>query len=917
MARWRTFLVNLAYLVLAEGQLQHHLVPPTSVQNIHIQHGNHQHDSANLLLSAQLGRPSQTQAILLSNQPSRQYRLLQSAGLQTLQSSQQPLSQQTQVTPAQASADDVKNHALFYRSANQQTNKYHRDSRKVEIPGNKTVEEILQWLQTHYKAVNLRKGSTNKNTTKFASKTTKTANKTVDVAVKLISADEAPITKPSVVESLKSATKRFASALLTIGNFQAREDLSRTYLPADFSSTQEPRPFQTQKYSPQPTTPVSLFGGSNPQRQPTTPRPSSGFLQSTNQQQVKPGNGYQQPTNQQQGYNKPQQGTPPRGYQQPFQPQQPIYGGQGNQGFQPQPGYQSTQPQQGYQQPNQPVYQPNQQGYQQPSQQGYQSQQPQPGYSTQQGYQPPTSQTYQPAGGQGYQSTNQGYQSTNQGPQSTPGYQTTGNQGYQSTPQGYQPSTRPTYSSPASSPRPSYSSTYSSTSFSPSGTTIGGYQSTNAVSSTGSPTTYGPSSSSDGFSKPSTNYGDSSGYPEPINTVQPPFSDEQNGNQIYSGVYPNQGGSSPSSGGTQRPVTTYQPNDIGGNQQVGQHPPHIHEIDVQCSKESMTVNLEFNEQFNGVIYSKGHHNDDECRYVQPNSGSTKYSFTLKLNSCGTQYIEDFASGQPAYLENTLVIQNEPGILEIWDYIRNVKCLWEGSITQSLSTGLSIDGLNQEVVTFSGDTAKAKLELQAGRGPFSYENVNLVRIGDLMTLVITVEGDNGFNIRVGECIASDGQPNTANRISLTDDRGCTVKEKVMGAFQFTRNPTSGASVAYAFFRAFKFPDVMELAIECSVQLCKTECAPCPDPNQLIEPRRRRRWIQPNATADEVVEELRLRNRIQVFLPEELPVQDRALASRDNQICITPYVFYSTTTLLLFLTSVSTLAWMYFWAHSSKG
>lgn len=32
--------------------------------------------------------------------------------------------------------------------------------------------------------------------------------------------------------------------------------------------------------------------------------------------------------------------------------------------------------------------------------------------------------------------------------------------------------------------------------------------------------------------------------------------------------------------------------------------PHIHAIDVQCSKDRMTINIEFNEVYNGLIYSK-------------------------------------------------------------------------------------------------------------------------------------------------------------------------------------------------------------------------------------------------------------------------------------------------------------------------
>lgn len=56
-------------------------------------------------------------------------------------------------------------------------------------------------------------------------------------------------------------------------------------------------------------------------------------------------------------------------------------------------------------------------------------------------------------------------------------------------------------------------------------------------------------------------------------------------------------------------------------------------------------------------------------------------------------------------------------------------------------------LNQETVTFSGDTATAKLDLQVGRGPFAPAATGLVKIGELMTLVISVEGDPGFDLNV--------------------------------------------------------------------------------------------------------------------------------------------------------------------------
>jgi hypothetical protein len=61
---------------------------------------------------------------------------------------------------------------------------------------------------------------------------------------------------------------------------------------------------------------------------------------------------------------------------------------------------------------------------------------------------------------------------------------------------------------------------------------------------------------------------------------------------------------------------------------------------------------------------QGFYKDDACRYVREGSGQTRYTFTVTLNACGTQFIDQFQEGGQAYLENVLVIQNEPGIQEV-------------------------------------------------------------------------------------------------------------------------------------------------------------------------------------------------------------------------------------------------------------
>ncbi|XP_028179189.1 uncharacterized protein LOC114366499 isoform X1 [Ostrinia furnacalis] len=309
------------------------------------------------------------------------------------------------------------------------------------------------------------------------------------------------------------------------------------------------------------------------------------------------------------------------------------------------------------------------------------------------------------------------------------------------------------------------------------------------------------------------------------------------------------------------------PSPVPDDDDDDRHPPHIHAITVDCGKEMMTINIEFNKPYNGLIYSQDHFNEPACVYVRENSNQVKFSFTVSLNTCGTRFFSDFENEGQAYLENVLVLQNEPGIQEVWDHIRRVRCLWEGNLTKQLVSSLSVGMLNQITSNFSGDTAMARLDIQIGKGPFAPEANGLVKIGETMTLVVTVTGDPGFDIFVRECVARDSQSNHV--VPLTDSNGCVLKPKLFGAFQKTRETgNTGASIiAFAYFNAFKFPDEMDLVIQCDVELCKTDCDACPNPGSL-EPRRRRRdlihignrTVEPSTT---------ISKGLRVVLSEDLP------------------------------------------------
>lgn len=507
--------------------------------------------------------------------------------------------------------------------------------------------------------------------------------------------------------------------------------------------------------------------------------------------------------------------------------------------------------------PTQPPYQPtpSQTPYQPiPTQPPYQSSPTQPPYQPSQPSQPETP-TYQPF----------------------PGYQPS--QPTQPPYQPSQPSQPPTYQ-PSQPSRPSYrpTGTY------PSPPTVQPtYQPDQPTYQTGQPS-YQPSQPSyQPSQQTSSPYQPSQPNIPDVNTL-PPY--QSTGQTITSG--------------------TVSP-DTSNNDDDDRHPPHIHAITVDCGKEMMTINIEFNKPYNGIIYSQEHYNEPQCVYVRENSNQVKFSFTVSLNTCGTRFYSDFKNEGQAYLENVLVLQNELGIQEVWDHIRRVRCLWEGNLVKQLASSLSVGMLTQITSNFSGDTAMARLDIQMGRGPFAPEANGLVKIGEIMTLVVTVTGDPGFDIIVRECIARDSE--MQHVVPLTDSNGCVLKPKLFGAFQKTRETgNTGASIiAYAFFTAFKFPDEMDLLIQCDVELCKTDCDVCASPGS-IEPRRKRRDIVHlgNRTAEPITT---IGKGLRVVFAEDLPPEN------NNGFCMSPSAALWGGALVLLGSLMSSVLVSYCWQRSN--
>lgn len=266
--------------------------------------------------------------------------------------------------------------------------------------------------------------------------------------------------------------------------------------------------------------------------------------------------------------------------------------------------------------------------------------------------------------------------------------------------------------------------------------------------------------------------------------------------------------------------------------------PQIVNIEAQCQLSGMTVTIDFDRPYDGIIYSKGAFYTPGCVYVQSSSNRQRYIFDVPMNACGTVADTENPAGQSPikYFENTLVFQNDPLFQEIWDVARKVRCIWNTRFEESIVfTPYQVDMLNSQLVSFSGDDVKTAMAVQTGRGPFApILQEGLVQIGDTLTLVIFLQTeDSSFDVGVRDCYATDSLGR--NNLQLTDENGCIIKDKLISPWQETRDTgnTGAALISYAYLNAFKFPDDMEVNIRCNIAICKGGCRKCGQIIEIIE------------------------------------------------------------------------------------
>ncbi|XP_055353531.1 uncharacterized protein LOC129599340 [Paramacrobiotus metropolitanus] len=258
----------------------------------------------------------------------------------------------------------------------------------------------------------------------------------------------------------------------------------------------------------------------------------------------------------------------------------------------------------------------------------------------------------------------------------------------------------------------------------------------------------------------------------------------------------------------------------------GDSVPKLLNIQAECfNPQFIKVSLDFDRDFQGIIYTKGHFADATCAFAKEDYPAKSYNFTVPTEACGS--LDNHAETNASITEATLIIQNDPLFQDASDVARRIRCAWSDRFDKIISSrGFRVGSLAENTMDYSADAVSVWMDLRMGKDPFQGTPVTngVVRLGSDMTIVVYIKSkiEKGLDVVIRDCVANDAKKH--QQIQLTDENGCVVQKKLMTPFTITdRVGQSGASrIAYAMLKSFKFPDSLDVNIICNVAMCKGDC-----------------------------------------------------------------------------------------------
>jgi len=246
----------------------------------------------------------------------------------------------------------------------------------------------------------------------------------------------------------------------------------------------------------------------------------------------------------------------------------------------------------------------------------------------------------------------------------------------------------------------------------------------------------------------------------------------------------------------------------------------VKEVRVKCNSEDITVTVgilggeDFPRKFNGMIYPKGLSKNSSCmtEYIQ---AEHSVDYVIPLRSCNTMSTE-VIDGLEYF--NTIVVQPHRKLVTNQGRGYHIRCRYQTKEKTLLSNFNVSGGLSNTALYATAAMPGTSMRIYYGE-PIEGAIAENVKIGDPLTLVVSIDDQDIYGMHINECLVRDGVGWSEQR--LINDEGCPVDSEIMGQFEYS----AGKTTALVRFQAHKFPYTSSVYYQCNIRLCIKHAGGC--------------------------------------------------------------------------------------------
>ncbi|XP_043281132.1 uncharacterized protein pio [Venturia canescens] len=264
-------------------------------------------------------------------------------------------------------------------------------------------------------------------------------------------------------------------------------------------------------------------------------------------------------------------------------------------------------------------------------------------------------------------------------------------------------------------------------------------------------------------------------------------------------------------------------------------------VQIECARESIIVHIstEANTHFHGLVYPRGLSKNSSC-LQEFRSQPAPITYHLPLRSCNTMPTE-LDDGGIEYF-NTIVVQPHLKLVTNQGRGFHVRCRYQTRDKVVTNDQTRVAMLQSLPLQATAPMPGCTMKIFSG-DPTRHHVAENVKIGDPLSLVISIDKQEMFGLMISDCIVRDGLGWGEQR--LINDEGCPVDGEIMGQFDYSEDNTR----AQVNFQAHKFPYTASVYYQCNVRLCVKHGGGCANTPPLCnEVARRRREATGRALAE---------------------------------------------------------------------